>query len=226
MFEEDCQHEFEENVCIKCNLVIEKFFDKKYDNIENVKDTVKYDIIDQLKGIPEEIIRSAKMNIIRKKNETGKKVRNDKKQTFIQVYEALILSGLVIPPEKIAKQLKLGKKEINECIKEISKTSLIPSLHDEVNKEISVVIYPPYCYIEDICNVIGIPEHKDVLVNLTKEILDKKDILYTTKSNYIACAIVKKYCIKKNIIVKNFSKKNEISDNALKKAIFDIEEFF
>ena len=234
MFNEDCQHEIIDNVCQKCNLVIENFFDKKYTNIENARDTNKYSIIDQLEGIPPEVIKLAKTNIIRKQNETGRKIRNDKKQTFIQVYEAIVELRLNIDPNIVTKQLGLGKKETNWCIKEVTQTSLIPSVHEEVNKQISIVILTPIAYIPDLCKNNNILEYKDKLIKITKDILDKKDILYSSKPEYVACGIVKKFCMKEKekggekdkINIKSFSRKNNISDNALKKAMNDVEEFF
>ena len=48
--------------------------------------------------------------------------------------------------------------------------------------------------------------------------------MYT--DSQITAHIIKKFCDTKDIGIRNFSKKNNISDNALKKAIVDIEEFF
>ena len=45
MFAEDCEHEFFNNVCQKCNLVMENNFDNKYTDTENAKDINKYSII-------------------------------------------------------------------------------------------------------------------------------------------------------------------------------------
>lgn len=226
MFAEDCDHDFFDNVCQKCNLVMENNFDDKYTDTENAKDTNKYSIIDQLKGIPKEVIDLAKRNIITKQNETGKKVRNDKKQTFIQIYEAIIILKLKIDPNVITKQLGLGKKETNWCIKEVTKTSLVPSVHEDVNEQISIVILSPIAYIHKLCENNNIQSHEKRILKLTEKILNEKDILFSYKPEYIACGIVKKYCIKEGIIIKSFSKKNDISDNALKKAMLDIDEFF
>ena len=226
MFAEDCEHEFFNNVCQKCNLVMENNFDNKYTDTENAKDINKYSIIDQLQGIPEDVIKLAKRNIIKKQNETGKKVRNDKKQTFIQVYEAMIEKGCKLDPNIITKQLKLGKKETNWCIKEVTKTSLVPSVHEEVNKQISIVILSPIAYIPNLCQNNNIQAHEKRITKLTEKILEEKDILFSSKPEYVACGIVKKYCMKEGINIKSFSRKNGISDNALKKAMLDVEEFF
>lgn len=222
----ECEHVFVDNVCQKCNLILENFFDKKFNNVQHVKDLTKYNLIDQIVGVPDKIITIAKKNIIRKQNETGKKVRNDKKQTFIQIYEAIIESGINFDPNIITRQLGLGKKEINWCIKEVSQTSLIPSAHEEASQPIFIVIVSPVVYIPEICKKVGLEEDIEKLTLLTETIMEKKDILYSFKPNYIACGIVKSYCNKNNIQIKSFSKKNNISDNALNKAILNIEEFF
>ena len=223
---DECQHDFLDNVCQKCNLILENYFDKKYQNISHVKDTNKYNLIDQIEGIPPKIISIAKKNIIRKQNETGKKVRNDKKQTFIQLYEAIIESGINFDPTVITRQLGLGKKEINWCIKEVSQTSLVPSVHEEASQPIYIVIVSPLVYIEDICKNINLESEVKKLKEITEKIMDKKDILYSFKPNYIACGIVKSFCVKNNIQIKGFSRKNNISDNALNKAVINVEEFF
>lgn len=223
---DDCEHDFVDNLCTKCNLVIEEFFEKQYVKTNILKDMTKYNLIDQLQGVPQEIISIAKKNISRKQNETGKKVRNDKKQTFIQIYEAIIQSGINFDPTIVTRQLGLGKKDINWCIKEVSQTSLTPSVHEEASQPIYIVIVSPVVYIEDICKKTGIEEHQEKLIKLTEEIMEKKDILYSFKPNYIACGIVKNFCIKNKINIKAFSKKNNISDNALNKAILNVEEFF
>jgi len=223
---DECEHDFLDNVCQKCNLVMENYFDKKYNNLDNVRDINKYNLIDQLQNIPPKIISIAKKNIIRKQNETGKKVRNDKKQTFIQLYEAAIESGINFDPTIITRQLKLSKKDINWCIKEVSQTSLVPSVHEEASQPIYIVIISPVVYIEDICKKIELESEIEKLKDLTEKIMEKKDILYSFKPNYIACGIVKSFCIKNDIQIKGFSRKNNISDNALNKAVINVEEFF
>lgn len=227
MFNESCNHNFVDNVCTKCNLVIEKFFQKSEHADRVIRDVNKYSIIDQLVDIPEEIITIAKRNIIRKQNEIGKKIRNDKKNTFIQIYEAYIESGnKTLNPHVISKQLGLSRKEVNWCLKQISQTSLTPSVHEEVNKHISIVIISPIAYVSQLCIKNNITEYEKNILDMTHYILKEKDILFSSRPEYIACAIIKKFCDTKDIGIRNFSKKNNISDNALKKAIVDIEEFF
>ncbi len=206
-------------------MVIDKIFGKKYD-ADLVVSNNKYNIIDQLKRIPIEVINKAKSNINVKQKETGKKIRNDKKQTFIQVYQAVLELRCQIDPNIISKQLKLGKKETNDCIKEITKTSLIPSNHEEVNDDYPIVMVHPKTYIKELSYVNDIEIYADILYKITEEILDIKDDLIIIKPFYVACAIIKCFCNKKDINIKSFSKKNEISDNALKKAMVEVEEFF
>ena len=53
-------------------------------------------------------------------------------------------------------------------------------------------------------------EHCEELKKITKEILEKKDILYSSRPEYVSFAIVKKYSEFHNIPLKSFSKKNKI----------------
>ena len=69
-------------------------------------------------------------------------------------------------------------------------------------------------------------DHCDEIKRITREILEKKDILYSSRPEYVSYAIVKKYSENHGIPLKSFSKKNNISDNALKKTINDIQFFF
>jgi hypothetical protein len=226
MLNDDCEHIIQGNICTKCNLVIDNYFDKKYSSIDDKKDNTKYNMIDQLKHIPPEIIKLTKKNIINHQNKTGEKIRNDAKQTFIQVYKAIVESGSNLNPSIITKQLGLGKKEINWCLKEITKTSLIPSIDDGLEEINSINLVHPVARIEELCIKNDIVKYTEELKILTKKIIDEKEALLDHKPYYIACGIIRKFCIMKNINIKSFSKHNDISDNALKKAISKIEEFF
>ena len=228
MFYENCQHQFTDNVCEHCGLLIEKTFDNKKEEPGYFKylDN-KTSILDNLNEIPEDVLIKARQNIIRKQSETGKKVRNDCKNTFIQVYEAYIECGYKdFNPHNLAKKLNLSRKEINWCLKVTSRTALIPSVHEEVNKYISIVIMSPIAYIDSICERNNLDTMKEEIKKLAKYIMSEKDILYSSRPEYVACGIIKRFCDSRNINTKSFSKMNNISDNALKKIINDIEEFF
>ena len=69
-------------------------------------------------------------------------------------------------------------------------------------------------------------DHCEEIKKITREILEQKDILYSSRPEYVSYAIVKKYAESHGISLKSFSKKNKISDNALKRTINDIEFFF
>ena len=81
-------------------------------------------------------------------------------------------------------------------------------------------------YLDILCKRNNIEGHKEQIEIIIKNILKKKDILYSSRPIYVACAIIKKFCEYKNIIMKCFSKTNKISDNALKNSIQDVKEFF
>ena len=228
MLYENCEHNFIDNACENCGLFIEKIFDNKKEHPVAFKllDN-KTSILDNLTDIPNDVLIKARQNISRKQNEIGKKIRNDAKNTFIQVYEAYLERGYKdFNPQILAKQLNLSRKEINWCLKITSRTSLIPSVHEEVNKYISIVIISPLAYLDKLCKTNNMEEYTEEIKLLSKEILEQKDILYSSRPEYVACGIIKKFADAKNINTKSFSKINKISDNALKKTISDIEEFF
>lgn len=228
MFYENCQHSFRDNICEHCGLLIENIFDNKKEDPSHLRSLDnKTSILDNLVDIPADVLLKVRQNISRKQNETGKKVRNDCKNTFIQVYEAYIECGYKsFDPHLLAKQLKLSRKEINWCLKVTSRTALIPSVHEEVNKHISIVIMSPLAYVDTVCERNNLNHFNEDIKDITKHILQERDILYSARPEYVTCAIVKKFCDSHNINTKSFSKTNNISDNAIKKIIHDIEDFF
>jgi len=228
MFYENCQHFFRNNVCEHCGMIIERTYENKKEFPTQYKyANNKTSILDSLTNIPFDVINRVRRNISHKENETGKKVRNDSKNTFIQVYEAYIECGYKnFKPQQLAKTLGLTRKEVNWCLKITSRTALIPSVHEEVNKYISIVIMSPIAHIKEICERNNILDYEENITELAKTILEGKDILYSSRPEYVACGIIKKYCDKNNINTKSFTKVNNISDNAIKRIINDIEEFF
>jgi len=84
----------------------------------------------------------------------------------------------------------------------------------------------PIAYIDSICERNSLDTMKEEIKKLAKYIMSEKDILYSSRPEYVACGIIKRFCDSRNINTKSFSKMNNISDNALKKIINDIEEFF
>ena len=224
---ENCDHIFMDNECTKCGLVIGNVFEGLKDEPRySPKKPEKVSIIDSLTDIPSEIIAKVKQNISRKQIATGKKVRNDKKNTFIQLYEAYLDKGYDFNPHSIAKKLELTRKDINCCLRTISRTSLTPSVHEEVNQPLSIVIIHPVAYVTDRCEVNNISVYEDEVRKLVEEIVKIKDILLSNKPDYVCCAIIKRFCEAKHISTKTFVKNNDISDTGLKKNLAEIEEFF
>ena len=216
---DSCSHVFEDNSCVICGLILSYPLEVKGEYNRNYPsiNTSKTSVLDKLSGIPEDVISKARQNISRKGEETGKKVRDDHKNTFIEIYEAYFECGYRdFDPNLLALKLGLGRKDINCCLKNSSGTSLIPSIHDDCNKYTSIVIISPTTYIDDLCKVNKLEKFSEELKILTNCILEKKDILYSSKPKYVACAIAKKFCESKKINTKSFSKLNQISDNALK----------
>lgn len=225
----ECDHVVEENVCIKCGLIIENIMDSKLEFTSNCPkiSSSKNNILDTLEDIPIEVISKAKANISLKQSFSGKKVRNDAKNTFIIVYSAYLECGYSdFNPQQLAQRLGLSRKDVNCCLKIASGTSLTSNLLDESLAYTSIVILSPVSYLDILCKRNNLEDHKKQIENIIKEILKRKDILYSSRPIYVACAIIKKFCEYKNINIKCFSKTNKISDNALKNSIQDVKEFF
>ena len=229
IYEKKCEHVIENDICIHCGLMMENHVDEVLEFTKNCPKISlgKTSIIDTLKDIPIDVIARTKSNISSKQDQSGKKVRNDAKNTFVEIYNAYLECGYSdFYPEKLATQLKLSRKDVNWCLKLASGTSLIPKFEDENSNFASIVILSPISYLDSLISKNNLETHRDKIIRITKTILEKKDILYSSRPKYVACAIVKKYCEQIKIPIKCFSKINGISDNALKKTYNDIKEFF
>lgn len=226
---DDCIHEdIVEGVCENCGLIVGEGYDfsTEYSKNYTKMNTTKVSILETIEGIPEEVIKKAKMNIEHKQEESGKKIRNDAKNTFIVLYNTYLELGLDFKPHELAEKLKLNRKDVNWCLKVSSGTSLTKNNVSEDNKYPSIVIISPVSFIDSICKNNDISEHCEEIKLITREILEKNDILYASRPEYVSYAIIKRYAETKGISLKSFSKKNKISDNALKRTINDIDFFF
>ena len=219
----DCDHVVEESACIKCGLIIENIMDSKLEFTSNCPkiSSSKNNILDTLEDVPMDVISKAKANISLKQSFSGKKVRNDAKNTFIIVYSAYLECGYSdFNPQQLAQRLGLSRKDVNCCLKIASGTSLTSNLLDESLAYTSIVILSPVSYLDILCKRNNIEDHKEQI-----EIM-RESALVVSRTFYVACAIIKKFCEYKNINMKCFSKTNKISDNALKNSIQDVKEFF
>lgn len=226
---DDCMHdEIIDGVCENCGLIIGEGYDFSTEYTKNYTkmNTTKVSIIDTIEGVPEKVINRAKMNIENKQRESGKKIRNDAKNTFIVLYNAYLELGIDFKPHDLALKLGLNRKDVNWCLKVSSGTSLSKMNVSNDNHYPSIVIISPISFIDSICKNNDMTDHCEELKRITKEILDQKDVLYSSRPEYVSYAIVKKYSELYGIPLKSYSKKNKISDNALKRSINDIEFFF
>lgn len=226
---DDCVHdEIVEGVCENCGLIVGEGYDFSTEFSKNYTkmNTTKVSIIDTIEGIPKEVIDRAKINIEMKLEENGKKIRNDAKNTFIVLYNAYLELGLDFKPHDLAEKLGLNRKDVNWCLKVSSGTSLTKSNISEDNKYQPIVIISPVSFIDSICKNNDISEHCEEIKKITREILEQNDSLYSSRPEYVSYAIVKQYAEKHGMTLKSFSKKNKISDNALKRTTNDIEFFF
>ena len=225
---DDCDHEEVINgACENCGLILGLGYDftTEYSKNYTKMNTSKAPMVDTIEGIPAEVIKCAKKNIEEMQQKTGKKIRNDAKHTFIVLYNAYLELGFNFKPHDLAAKLKLSRKNVNWCLKVSSGTSLTKMASGESSYQ-SIVIISPIAFIDSICKNNEMGDHCLEIKRITREILEQKDILYSARPEYVSYAIVKKYSELHGIQLKSFSKKNNISDNALKKMINDIDFFF
>ena len=235
---DDCEHDFITSpngiglVCQYCDVMIENNLEQGYDQPRNYSMSgSKTSVLDAVEGVPEEIKNLARSNMIKKGENFVKKVRDDKKNTFKEIYIAYQEkrkkdSSIVFDPAELASELGLSRKDISCCLKALSGTSLKPSIHDDGSQNCSIIIIHPVDYIDGLCQKNDLEKYAEELKLKTVEIVQKKRILYTSKPKHVACAIIKKFCDQNGIPAKSFGKINKLADNALKKSIKDVEEFF
>ena len=233
---QECDHDFQPGtsglVCRYCDLILESQLEQGYDQPRNYSMSgSKTSVLDAVEGVPEDIKSLARSNMIKKGENFVKKVRDDKKNTFKEIYLAYQEKrakdpSVIFDPQNVATELCLSRKDISCCLKSLSGTSLKPSIHDDGTRNCSIIIIPPVDYIEGLCQKNGLSKYIQELEELTIYILRKKKILWSSKPKHVACAIIKKFCDKNGIPAKSFGKMNNLADNALKKSIKDVEEFF
>lgn len=248
---ETCDHEFVNvdgnQVCLHCDVIIDSQLEQGYESRSySSNSSSKMSVLDKIEGIPEEVKTAARASIIRKGEFFPKKVRDDPKSTFKELYVAYQNLKIPFNPDELAKKLGLGRKSVHSCLKSVSGTDLVPSIHDDGDSYCSIVMIHPVNLIEKKCKENGLEEYIDELKEIVRYILSDpknpykvkkeyrgsfvqatpKPLLIQSKPNHVACAVIKKFCDVNRIPVKSFAKTNELSDNALKVAIRDIEEFF
>ncbi len=230
---EVCEHVFVSGfdgsmVCKHCDLLIDSQLEQGFDQPRNYSMSgSKTSVLDAVEGVPIEVKTLARSNMIKKGENFVKKVRDDRKNTFKEIYIAYQELKIKFDPLSLAGELGLCKKDVNCCLKALSGTSLKPSIHDDGTEEnLSIVILHPADYIMSLCEKNNLQKYAQEIHSITLKIVSSKKILLSSKPKHVACAIIKKYCDKHGIPAKSFGKTNKLADNALKKSIRDIEEFF
>jgi hypothetical protein len=226
-YDDVCEHlDVGDGYCLDCGMImkIEYDFTTEYSKNYTKMNSAKVPILDIIENIPKVVIDKAKDNIRKFQEETGHKIRNDAKNMFIILYNAYLDLEMSCFPAVLAENLGLSKKDINHCLKESSGTSLKTKNDDKEYK--AVVLLSPVNFIEEICITNKIREHVDELKRITREILEKKDNLYSLRPINVAVSIVKKYSTVNSLGLKNLTKNYKISENAIKRITNDIEFFF
>ena len=228
-----CEHEFVNNdgkhICLLCDIIMDNQLEQGYEGRSySSNSSSKMSVLDKVEGIPEEVRIAARASIIKKGEYFTKKVRDDPKNTFMELYVAYRELKIPFGPDELVTKLGLKRRNIHCCLKSLSGTSLVPSTHDDGEKYCSIVMIHPVNLIEDKCKENGLEEYIDELKELTRHILseEEKPWLIQSKPKHVACAIIKKFCDSRRILTKSFAKTNGLSDNALKNAIRDVEDFF
>ena len=229
---QECDHSFSSDLdgktsCTKCGLIMKDQLEYGFEQGGGYSNSggSKTSVLDSVKGVPEEVKIVARANMNRKGEFFVKKVRDDKKNTFKEIYVAYQKMKIAFDPVALADELGLGRKEINCCLKSLSGTSLTPSIHDD-EEHCSIAIRHPAETIPDLCKKNDLEEFSELFSEIARMIVEAKDCLLSCKPHHIGCAIIKKCCEKKGIPLKSFGKRNKLSDSALKKATKRIEEFF
>lgn len=225
---DECEHiDVIDDICNDCGLIVNEGFEFSCNYSMNYTRTSasKPSIIDTMEGIPLNVIETAQKNI-RTNIQNGKKIRNDSKNAFIVLYNAYLETNTNFNPQYLASKLGLNRKDVNWCLKVSSGTSLSKTNVSHENKYFPIVIISPISFIDSICDNNGLEKYCESIKTITRQILSQKDILYSSRPEYVSYAIVKKYTEYHDIPIKSFSKKNNISDNALKRSINDIDFFF
>lgn len=248
---ESCDHEFAnidgKQVCLHCDMIMDSQLEQGYENRGySSNSSSKMSVLDRIEGIPEEVRTAARASIIKKGEFFPKKVRDDPKNTFKELYVAYQNLKIPFNPDELAGKLGLGRKSVHSCLKSVSGTDLVPSPHDDVERYCCIVMIHPVNLIEDKCKENGLEQYTEEIKEIVRYILSDpkkphkvkkefqgsfvqatpKPILIQLKPIHVACAVIKKFCDVNRIPTKSFAKTNGLSDNALKVAIRDIEEFF
>lgn len=228
----ECDHEFikdgDKNICINCDVIMADQLEQGYESKNyTTGGSSSTSVLDNVLGVPEEVKNLARTNIYRKGEFFTKKVRNDPKNTFAELYIAYRTLNIPFDPDELGRNLKLKRKSLHHCLKQVSGTLLVPSPHDDGQVYVPVVMIHPANLIEKRCADNDIEEkYIPEIKKKTKKILEKKPILIQTPPNQVACAVIKCFMEENGISTKGFAKFNNLSDNALKQCVRDIEEFF
>ena len=211
---EDCEHEsiLENGECEICGIILKGCFNIQQElskTLTSIKKLSKKDLITNL-DVPSDVKHEMReMNC-----------RNDKKNIFICLYKVFIKLGYTFNPDKYAKQLGLAKKDINDCIGEISGSSLSLKNISE-GFDIGVNIISPLVYFEDIYNECKLEDFHDVMKKELETLLRKNEFLFSFRPKVVCAAYIRFFLNSRGIMIKEVQK--YISEASYKKIKREID---
>jgi 2-phospho-L-lactate transferase/gluconeogenesis factor (CofD/UPF0052 family) len=142
-----------------------------------------------------------------------------KTQLFVYLYLAHLRLRGSIEPQKIADELKMTEKQLNEATKIVSGVSNTPMPLPKVDGETlsaPVVVISPLSYLNSLCMILGINDTCSKIKEFGAKIISKNPMLLESAPDQVAIGIVKYYMETHNIVNLRFLSLVKRSDNTVK----------
>lgn len=213
-----CDHTInDEGICTKCGMMTESFSVEtqpsqktKYRSFEPDLARLSFD-----QDIKSEVIRIASSVSEDQIHRMGKRTT----QLFVYLYLAHLRLRGSIEPQKIAEELKMTEKQLNEATKIVSGVSNTPMPLPKIGGETlsaPVVIISPLAYLNNLCMQLGINDTCSKIREFGAKIIAKNPLLLEQSPDQVAIGIIKYYMETHNIINLRFLSIVKRSDNTVK----------
>lgn len=213
-----CEHTInDEGVCTKCGMMTESFSTEiqpsqktKYRSFEPDLAKLSFD-----QDIKSEVIRIASSVSEDQIHRMGKRTT----QLFVYLYLAHLRLRGSIEPQKIAEELKMSEKQLNEATKIVSGVSNTPMPLPKIGGETlsaPVVIISPLAYLNSLCMQLGINDTCSKIKDFGAKIIAKNPLLLEQSPDQVAIGIIKYYMETHNIVNLRFLSIVKRSDNTVK----------
>ena len=216
--EDDCNHTInDEGVCTKCGMMTGSFSSEEQSSQKTRYRSFEPDLaklsFDQ--DIKSEVIRIASSVSVDQIHRMGKRTT----QLFVYLYLAHLRLRGSIEPQKIAEELKMTEKQLNEATKIVSGVSNTPMPLPKIDGEIlsaPVVIISPLAYLNSLCMMLGINDTCSKIKDFGAKIISKNPLLLEQSPDQVAIGIIKYYMETHNIVNLRFLSIVKRSDNTVK----------